>query len=152
MRDRRSGWKKEMQSPYPPVALAVHGGSGDSPLKTDTNTERRLNHALATDNRAMRRVAQATLEQTKPTSHQNVQDDGEIQRMHRNRLGSIRTGWSRTFPANSMCSSGEAVAQAASIALNEFLSKRAATPVMRQRKSVSHHSVAPRRETTHLIH
>ena len=128
MRDRRSGWKTEMQSAYPPVDPAIHGGSSDSPLKTDTKTERRLNHALATDNRAMRRVAQATLEQIKPTPHQNVQDDGEIQRMHRNRLGNIRTGWSRTFPVNSMCSSGEAVAQAASIALNESLSKCVAGP------------------------
>jgi hypothetical protein len=81
MRDRRSGWKKEMQSPCPPVDPAIHGGSSDSPPREDTNTERRLNHALATDNRTMRRVAQATLEQVKPTPHQNVRADGEIQRM-----------------------------------------------------------------------
>ena len=137
MRDCRAGWKKEMQSPHPrpSIDLAIHGGSDDSPLKTDTNKERRLNHALATDNRTMRRVAQATLEQVKPTPHQNVRADGEIQRMHRNRL-STRTGWSgRSLPTQ--CGpTGEAVAQAASSTLNESLSKRVIASVMRPCESV----------------
>jgi hypothetical protein len=76
-----------------PVALAIHGGAGKPPPRTNTNTERRLNHALATNNRTMRRVARATLEQVKPTPHQNVRADGEIQRMHRNRLSGKHPDW-----------------------------------------------------------
>jgi hypothetical protein len=105
MQDRRPGWRKEMQSPCPPVDPAIHGGSSDSHPREDTNTERRLNHALATDNRTMRRVAQATLEQIKPTPHQNVRADSEPQRMHRNRLSGKHPEWllTGTFPAKSKC-------------------------------------------------